>query len=43
MPTLVLCAVAYGFALALIGVRIAARTAVDRLTELYQIAVRSKL
>jgi hypothetical protein len=43
MPVLVLCAAAYGFALAWIGVRIAARAAENRLPELCQIATRSKL
>jgi ABC-2 type transport system permease protein len=43
MPVLVLCAAAYGFALAWIGVRIAASAAKERLPELCQIAVRSKL
>jgi ABC-2 type transport system permease protein len=43
MPVLVLCAAGYGLVLAWIGVRIAARAAEQRLPELYQIAVRSKL
>ena len=43
MPALVLCAAGYGIALAWIGVRIAARAAEQRLPDLYQIAVRSKL
>lgn len=43
MPVLVLCAAGYGIALAWVGVRIAARAAGQRLPELYQIAVRSKL
>jgi ABC-2 type transport system permease protein len=43
MPVLVLCAAGYGIALAWIGVRIAARAAEQRLPELCQIAVRSKL
>ena len=40
---LVPCAAAYGFGLAWIGVRIAARAAERKLPELCQIAVRSKL
>jgi ABC-2 type transport system permease protein len=40
-PVLLLCAAAYGLALAWIGVRIAARAAEDRLPELCQIALRS--
>jgi ABC-2 type transport system permease protein len=43
MPVLVLCAAGYGIALAWGGVRIAARTAEDKLPELCQIAVRSKM
>ena len=43
MPVLVLCAAGYGLVLAWIGVRIAARAAEQKLPELYQIAVRSKL
>jgi ABC-2 type transport system permease protein len=43
MPVLVLCAAGYGIALAWIGVRIAAREAEQRLPDLYQIAIRSKL
>ena len=43
MPVLVLCAAGYGIALAWIGVRIAARAAEQRLPELCQIAVLSKL
>jgi len=43
MPVLVLCAAGYGTALAWIGVRIAARAAEQRLPDLYQIAIRSKL
>jgi ABC-2 type transport system permease protein len=43
MPVLVLCAAAYGLALNWTGVRIAARAADQKLPELYQIAVRSKL
>jgi hypothetical protein len=43
MPVLVLCAAGYGIALAWSGVRIAARAAEQRLPDLYQIAVRSKL
>jgi ABC-2 type transport system permease protein len=43
MPVLLLCAAGYGLALAWIGVRIAARVADQRLPELFQIAVRSKL
>jgi ABC-2 type transport system permease protein len=43
MPVLVGCAAVYGVVLAGIGVRIAARAAEDRLPELYQIALRSKL
>jgi hypothetical protein len=40
---LLVCAAAYGFALAVIGVRIAAGAAERKLPELAQIAVRSKL
>ncbi len=43
MPVLILCAAAYGFALAIAGVRIAARAAAARLPELCQISGRSKL
>ena len=43
MPALVLCAAGYGFALAWIGVRIAARAAEHKLPEICQVAVRSKL
>jgi hypothetical protein len=43
MPVLILSAAAYGFALAWLGVRIAAREAERKLPELCQIAVRSKL
>ncbi len=43
MPVLILGAAAYGFALAWVGVRIAARAAEQKLPELYQIAVRTKL
>ena len=43
MPVLVVCAAGYGLALAWIGVRIAAREAEQRLPDLYQIAIRSKL
>jgi hypothetical protein len=43
MPVLLVCAAAYGFALAWAGVRIAARAAEDRLPELCQVAIRSKL
>jgi len=43
MPLLVLCAAAYGFALAWAGVRIAAAIATPKLPELAQIAIRSKL
>jgi ABC-2 type transport system permease protein len=42
MPVLILCAAAYGFALAWAGMRIAARAAEPRLPELCQIAIRSK-
>jgi ABC-2 type transport system permease protein len=42
-PVLVLSAAAYGYALACIGVRIAAQAAEQRLPELCQIAIRSKL
>jgi ABC-2 type transport system permease protein len=43
MPVLVLCAAGYGLGLAWIGVRIAARAAEQKLPELCQVAVRSKL
>jgi ABC-2 type transport system permease protein len=43
MPILLLCGAAYGFVLALAGVRIAAVAAERRLPELAQIAIRSKL
>ena len=43
MPVLVLCAAGYGFVLAWTGVRIAARAAEQRVPELCQVAVRSKL
>jgi ABC-2 type transport system permease protein len=43
MPVLVLCAAGYGIALAWVGMRIAAHAAGQRLPELCQIAVRSKL
>jgi ABC-2 type transport system permease protein len=43
MPVILLCAALYGIALAWLGVRIAARAAEQRLPELGQIAVRSKL
>jgi hypothetical protein len=43
MPVLLLCGAAYGFALALAGVRIAAVAAERRLPELAQIAIRSTL
>jgi ABC-2 type transport system permease protein len=43
LPVLVLSAAAYGFALACIGVRIAAIAAEPRLPELCQVAIRSKL
>ena len=43
LPVLELCAAGYGIALAWMGTRIAARTADQRLPELYQIAARSKL
>ena len=43
MPLLVLCGAGYGLALALIGARIAARAASEKLPELVQIAIRSKL
>ena len=43
MPVLLLCGAAYGFVLALAGVRIAAVAAERRLPELAQIAIRSKL
>ena len=41
VPVLVVCAAAYGFALAWAGVRIAVATAQARLPELCQTAVRS--
>ena len=43
MPALLLCGAAYGFVLALTGVRIAAVAGERRLPELAQIAIRSKL
>jgi ABC-2 type transport system permease protein len=43
MPVLVLCAAAYGFTLAWAGARIAARAAGEKLPELCQVAIRSKL
>jgi hypothetical protein len=43
MPVLVVCAAGYGLALAWTGGRVAARAAEQRLPELYQTAVRSKL
>jgi ABC-2 type transport system permease protein len=43
MPVLAACAAGYGIALAWAGVRIAARAADQKLPDLYQIAVRSKL
>jgi ABC-2 type transport system permease protein len=42
-PSLVLCAAAYGLALAWTGVRIAARAAERKLPELCQVAIRSRL
>jgi ABC-2 type transport system permease protein len=42
-PVLIVGAAAYGFALALVGVRIAAAAGEQKLPELYQIALRSKL
>jgi ABC-2 type transport system permease protein len=42
MPVLVVCGAAYGAVLAWIGVGVAARTAEQKLPELYQIAARSK-
>jgi hypothetical protein len=42
MPVLVLCAAAYGLALAWTGVRIAARAAEERLPELCQSALHNK-
>jgi hypothetical protein len=42
-PVLIVGAAAYGFALALAGVRIAAAAAEQKLPELYQIAARSRL
>ena len=43
MPVLILCAAAYGLVLVWLGVRIAARAAEQKLPELCQIAIRSKL
>jgi ABC-2 type transport system permease protein len=43
VPALLVCAAAYGVALAWIGVRIAARAAGGRLPELCQVAIRTKL
>jgi ABC-2 type transport system permease protein len=43
IPVLLLCAAAYGLLLAWVGVRIAARAAEDRLPELCQVALHSKL
>jgi ABC-2 type transport system permease protein len=43
MPVLIVCSAVYGFALAWAGVRIAAQAAEQRLPELTQIAIRSKL
>ena len=43
VPALLVCAAAYGAALAWIGVRIAARAAEGRLPELCQVAIRTKL
>jgi len=43
LPVLVLCAAGYGIVLAWAGVRIAARAASQRLPELCQLALRSKL
>ncbi|MGI8449874.1 MAG: hypothetical protein ACR2MP_22380 [Streptosporangiaceae bacterium] len=43
VPALLVCAAAYGLALAWIGVRIAARAAEGKLPELCQVAIRSKL
>jgi ABC-2 type transport system permease protein len=43
MPVLVACGALYGLALAWAGLRIASRLAADRLPELSQIALRSKL
>ena len=43
MPVLTVCGAVYGLGLAWIGVLVAARAAEQRLPELYQIAVRSKL
>ena len=43
LPVLLPCAAAYGFALAWIGVRIAAIAAQQKLPELCQVAIRSKL
>jgi ABC-2 type transport system permease protein len=42
MPLLVVCAAGYGVALTWMGVQVAARTAEQKLPELYQVAVRSK-
>jgi hypothetical protein len=43
MPVLIACGAVYGLGLAWIGVLTAARAAEQKLPELYQIAVRSKL
>ncbi len=43
MPLLLFCASAYGVVLAMLGTRIAAHAAEDRLPELSQVALRSKL
>jgi hypothetical protein len=43
VPALLVCAAAYGAALAWTGVRIAARAAEGRLPELCQVAIRTKL
>jgi len=43
VPALLVCAAAYGAALAWIGMRIAARAAEGRLPELCQVAIRTKL
>lgn len=37
------CAAVYGFALALVGVRLAAVAAADKMAELCQVAVRSEM